>query len=182
MAFKIGDKYKCTETTVDYWTVSKEYPVQLRTGTNPCIVDDEGIGWYQDTYEMYATFKLNEEEKEMKFKKDDIVEVINEDKWQGIYYPVGTQLRVCEDQAYDSVVSIYDSMQKQGGYAKLWEWNLKLIKREEEEVEDTPDQKATKEEPTIYTKTEVIRQIAKAYQQFDNDPQRLAYLKGYFAK
>lgn len=73
MRFKLGDTYICTETTVDYWTVGKEYPVQLRTGTNPCIVDDEGIGWYQDTYEMYATFKLNEEEKEMAFKIGDKV-------------------------------------------------------------------------------------------------------------
>lgn len=68
MKFKIGDKYICTESKVNYWTVGKEYPVQLRTGTNPCIVDDEGTGWYPDGYEMYATFKLNEEEKEMKFK------------------------------------------------------------------------------------------------------------------
>lgn len=71
----------------------------------------------------------------MKFKKGDIVEVIKDDKWQGIDYPVGTQLRVCENQGRDSVVHIYDSMQKQGGCAKLWEWNLKLVKREEEEKE-----------------------------------------------
>lgn len=181
----------------------------------------------------------------MKFKKGDIVEVIKDDKWQGIDYPVGTQLRVCENQGWDSVVRIYDSMQKQGGCAKLWEWNLKLVKREEDEnklkfkegqtyictksnlswftegkeypvlvtdfgklairdddesqwfdyeltgmttcfklkgVTETPDQKATKEEPTIYTKTEVIRQITNAYQHFKTDAERLAYLKGYFAK
>ena len=66
----------------------------------------------------------------MKFKKGDIVEVIKKDKCQGIEYPVGTQLRVYEDQRHDSLVQIYDSMQKQGGYANLWEWKLKLIKRE----------------------------------------------------
>lgn len=49
-------------------------------------------------------------------------------------------------------------------------------------VTETPDQKATKEEPTIYTKTEVIRQINNAYQHFKTDAERLAYLKGYFTK
>lgn len=51
-----------------------------------------------------------------------------------------------------------------------------------EKVEETPDQNATKEEPTTYTKTEVIRQITNAYQHFNTDAERLAYLQGYFAK
>lgn len=56
--FNLGQTYICTETKMKYWTVGKEYPVQLRTGMNPCIVDDEGVAWYSDAYEMYATFKL----------------------------------------------------------------------------------------------------------------------------
>lgn len=71
----------------------------------------------------------------MKFKKDDIVEVISADKWQGIDYPVGTQLRVCEDHEYGDVVSVYDSIQKPNGIAKLWEWKLKLVEQVEEEEE-----------------------------------------------
>lgn len=38
------------------------------------------------------------------------------------------------------------------------------------------------EEPTAYTQEEVNLVISKAYQTFDNDSQRLAYLQGYFAK
>ena len=41
--------------------MGKEYQVQLITETNPYIVDDEDDRWYQDGYEMYATFKLKEE-------------------------------------------------------------------------------------------------------------------------
>lgn len=48
--------------------------------------------------------------------------------------------------------------------------------------EDLVNPDATIEEPTVYTKTEVIRQITNAYQHFNTDAERLAYLKGYFAK
>ena len=60
---KEGRTYVCKETRMRYWTVGKEYQVQLITETNPYIVDDEGDRWYQDGYEMYATFKLKEEKK-----------------------------------------------------------------------------------------------------------------------
>lgn len=174
MAFKIGDKYICTETTGDYWTVGKEYPVQLRTGTNPCIVDDEGIGWYQDTYEMYATFKLNEEENKMKFKLGETY-ICTKSSVSG--FTTGKE--------YPVLVNDFGKLAIRDDEETTW-FDYELSERTTcfklKGVTETPDQKATKEEPTIYTKTEVIRQIAKAYQQFDNDPQRLAYLTGYFAK
>lgn len=186
MAFKVGDIYICTESKVDWWTEGEEYEVKLNIASLPRLFDNEGFGWNESSYDIASKFKLKEE-KAMKFKKDDIVEVIKEDKWQGINYPVGTQLRVCGDQGNDSVVRIYDSMQKQGGYAKLWEWNLKLVKREGEnemefKVEETPDPEAILEEPTTYTKSEINHQIAKAYQHFKTDAERLAYLQGYFTK
>ena len=39
-----------------------------------------------------------------------------------------------------------------------------------------------KDEMITYTQREVQKTIIKAYQTYDNDSQRLAFLKGYFAK
>ena len=72
----------------------------------------------------------------MKFKKGDIVEVIEKDTWDGLAYLVGTQWWVASDQI-NNTVDVFDSMQnKYNGQATLWADNLKLIKREgEKELE-----------------------------------------------
>lgn len=70
----------------------------------------------------------------------------------------------------------YRIKSQENEYVWLETETVKLI------LEETPDQNATKEEPTTYTKSEINQQISKAYQHFETDVERLAYLKGYFAK
>ena len=91
LEFKEGQTYVCKETRMRFWTVGKEYQVQLITETNPYIVDDEGDRWYQDSYEMYATFKLKEENKTLIFKEGQTYVCTKSDKWwwtEGKEYPV----------------------------------------------------------------------------------------------
>lgn len=125
----------------------------------------------------------------MKFKKGDIVEVINEENFFGIKYSVGTHWVVARDIADEyNQVCVYDVQQNNRGYqAIFWDYNVKLIKRatpvdgDKDNVESDITA-TTLEESTTYTTTEINKIIFKAYQMFDNDSQRLAYLKGYFAK
>ena len=123
----------------------------------------------------------------MKFKKGDIVEVINEENFFGVTYPVGTKWVVARDKADEHHhVSVYDFQQKnRGDQAIFWDFNVKLIKRAtpvDGQHKITLDDLAQDALETTFTLTQVRDSIVKAYQLFDNDSQRLAYLKGYFAK
>lgn len=250
MTFRKGD---IVEVINEEHFYSREYPV----GTTWTVARDQESGYYQvyvyDSNQtdrggqaIFWAYNLQlikraekvEGEKEMKFKKDDIVEVTEVDNCNGIEYPVGTQLRVIKDQKPDAwVVHVYDSKQEPNGKATLWDYNLKLVKRDEDELgvkigdkvygknthnedwlagealdesrpwgylvkvlnadyqyawlendtvklllEDTSKQDTPLEEPTAYTQEEINQLIKQAYQQFDNDSQRLAYLQGYFVK
>lgn len=68
----------------------------------------------------------------MTFKKGDIVEVINEDSWNGIGYTVGTQM-VVDGEEDSRTVYCLDEL---GDRALLYTSNLKLVKREEEEEKE----------------------------------------------
>ena len=125
----------------------------------------------------------------MRFKKGDIVEVINEEYFFGITYPVGTHWVVVRDQSDEhNHVCVHDFQQKNSSdQAIFWDFNVKLIKRAtpvdgDKDTIESDITATTLEEPTTYTTTEINKIIVKAYQLFDNDSQRLAYLKGYFAK
>ena len=123
----------------------------------------------------------------MKFKKGDIVEVINEENFFGIKYPVGTHWVVARDNADEHHhVCVYDFQQNnRGDQAIFWDFNVKLIKRAtpvDGQHKITLDDLAQDALETTFTLTQVRDSIVKAYQLFDNDSQRVAYLKGYFAK
>ena len=81
---------------------------------------------------------------------------------------------------------MHDFQQKnRGDQAIFWDFNVKLIKRAtpvDGQHKITLDDIAQDALETTFTLTQVRDSIVKAYQLFDNDSQRLAYLKGYFAK
>lgn len=123
----------------------------------------------------------------MRFKKGDIVELINEENYFGINYTVGTNWVVVRDQSEEhNHVCVYDYQHKnRGNQAIFWDYNVKLIKRAtpvDGQHKITLDDLAQDSLETTFTLTQVRDSIVKAYQLFDNDSQRLAYLKGYFAK
>lgn len=123
----------------------------------------------------------------MRFKKGDIVEVINEENFFGIEYPVGTHWVVARDQVEEHHhVSVHDFQQNnRGNQAIFWDFNVKLIKRAtpvDGQHKITLDDLAQDALETTFTLTQVRDSIVKAYQLFDNDSQRVAFLQGYFAK
>lgn len=123
----------------------------------------------------------------MKFKKGDIVEVINEENFFGIKYPVGTHWVVARDNADEHHhVCVHDFQQNnRGNEAIFWDFNVKLIKRAtpvDGKHKITLEDLAQDALETTFTLTQVRDSIVKAYQLFDNDSQRVAFLQGYFAK
>lgn len=178
LKFNVGQTYICTETKMRYWTVGKEYPVQLRTGRNPCIVDDEGVGWYPDAYEMYATFKLKEENKMTILKRYKCIKSNDEKRFAvGAVYPLYKSEKnyiVANNNTlwYEDEFPIIEKE-----YGVL----LKLIEEHPIPVY-TKDDLAKDALETTCTLTQIRKAIVKAYQLYDNDSQRLAYLKGYFDK
>ena len=105
----------------------------------------------------------------------------------GIKYPVGTKWVVASDSADEHHhVCVYDFQQNnRGDQAIFWDFNVKLIKRAtpvDGQHKITLDDLAQDALETTFTLTQVRDSIVKAYLLFDNDSQRLAYLKGYFEK
>lgn len=73
MKFELGQTYICTASYDYWWTVGKEYEVQLRNGKRPCLVDDENFAWYEyGGYELTAEFKLKERKNMLELKENEV--------------------------------------------------------------------------------------------------------------
>lgn len=113
-----------------------------------------------------------DEEKEMTFKKGDVVKVIKEDEYEDIKYPLGSLWVVAEESQDGCTVRVLNHNQGEG-YGILYGSRVAKVSKV------NPTEKDEHPSP-IYTQEEVNQLISKAYQLFDNDSQRLAYIQGYF--
>lgn len=64
----------------------------------------------------------------MKLNKGDIVEIIQQDWYDGLTYQVGTIWVVTEDHPDNNTINVYDSRQA-SGKGLLWHQNVKKVKK-----------------------------------------------------
>ena len=160
MKFKEGQTYTCTKSSLTWFTKGKEYPVIVNDYGKLAIQDNDGTTWLEDElYDGFTCFKLKGENK-MELKIGDKVKGIT----------------VKNANVEGKIIEI-DESDPNLTYAIMCNDRKRWLKTES--VELIAESEPVKQ---VYTKSEINQQIFIAYQQFDNDTQRLAYLQGYFAK
>lgn len=95
------------------------------------------------------------------------------------WWTVGKEYNVVLDDVNEPI--LLDDENSPWSSSELSTHNLHFKLKEEQPKVTTEDLKAKPVEP-MYTPCDVNKVIIKAYQMYDNDAQRLAFIKGYFAK
>lgn len=95
------------------------------------------------------------------------------------WWTVDKEYKVVLDDLNEAV--LLDDDNSYWSSTELATHNLNFKLKEEQPKVTTEDVTSNKVEP-MYTPRDVNKIIIKAYQMYDNDAQRLAFIKGYFAK
>lgn len=176
MKFKVGDKYKCIKAPNGNFTEGEIYTVENNLLLEPCLIGNGGFV-YSATHctvghphnRTGLQFEKVKGENEMEFKIGD--KVCGKDR-HSEHWLVGDIVVADKQCGYRIKVLNADVT-----YAWLDTETINYV------LEETPKSDNPLEEQTpVYSKEFINKQIAKAYQHFDTDAERLAYLRGYFAK
>lgn len=95
------------------------------------------------------------------------------------WWTVGKEYPVFLDSDNEPVIKDDDGDKRYSSYIRTFNNQFKL---KEEQPKVTLDELNKEALETTYTLLQVKEVILKAYQTYDNDSQRLAFIKGYFAK
>lgn len=174
MKFKTGEQYRCVKAPNGNFTEGKLYDLECNYAGQTWLRGNDGLKYTSE--QCTVGHRLNTTG--LQFEK---VEGENKMKKEKMKFKLG-QTYICtksslswftEGKEYPVIVNDYGKLAIKDDDRMLWF---------DYELTGLYTCFKLKEEPTTYTKSEITHQIVKAYQNFDNDSQRLAYLQGYFAK
>lgn len=132
LKFKEGQTYICEKSFTTNWIEGNEYKTEYDEISDEYVIYDEYDYMFFDfdINESKLVFKLKEENKMLKFKKGDIVEITEEDRWFGQKYDIGTRW-VVVDTTHMCVI-IKDDRQHDGK-GTIVKFRVKLIEEKEQE-------------------------------------------------
>lgn len=180
LKFELGKSYLCVKVIDKYpwFTVGKVYET-IEGIDEPYILSDTGMKWYSSDRDLlqkdgsatFTEFSSDESVKsytKMKLKKGDLV---SGKAFGSNTYFTGIITDIDEDSEYAKYMINTD-------YGKIW-LQTDTVESRYTCLESQPLDQGVE---IMFTKEEVNKVIAKAHQYFNNDSQRLAYIRGYFAK
>ena len=129
LKFKEGQTYICEKSFTTNWIEGNEYKTEYDEISDEYFIYDEFDYMFFDfdINKSKLVFKLKEENKMLKFKKGDIVEITEEDRWFGQKYDIGTRW-VVVDTTHMCVI-IKDDRQHDGE-GTIVKFRVKLIEEE----------------------------------------------------
>lgn len=103
------------------------------------------------------------------YKKDEIIEIVESDEYNGVEYPVGSMWRIYKDSNNEAIAFIQDERQKGSlKEAVLWTSSIKLVKRKENTINE--------EEKILINAEDLLSNIYKKDMDINHI---IGYLEGY---
>lgn len=177
--FKEGQTYICTKSNESWWTEGKEYTVTLDRYGTPLLPDNDGYKWSSHSLnESSHQFELKEDTK-LTLKEGQTYVCLKSDRQYRIWWTVGKEYKVVLDDS--NKPGLLDDENDHWDLTELTTHNLQFKLKEEQPEVTMEDLKADTDKQK-YSAFDVTKVILRAYNMYDNDAQRLAFIKGYFAK
>lgn len=112
---------------------------------------------------------LKDNENNRLYKKDEIIEIVESDEYNGVEYPVGSMWRIYKDSNNEATAFIRDERQKGSlKEAVLWTSNIKLVKEKENTINE--------EEKILINAEDLLSNIYKKDMDINHI---IGYLEGY---
>lgn len=169
---KEGQTYICTKSDGPWWTEGKEYEVISNRYDELCLVDNDNCKWV-------INYLNNRRGIQFELKEDTTMNKLDVKEGQTYVCTKSGTPWWTKGKEYEVVTNNGKPCFIDDGGCK---WVIQYWKYLGDYFRLKETQSKSETEKRKYTTFDVNKVILRAYNMYDNDAQRLAYIKGYFAK